>query len=348
MRLRAAQVPEQLEARGGGGLAPVWLIHGDEPLLVLEAADAVRAAARRAGYTEREVLFVERGFDWSRFAGAAASQSLFGEKKIVELRLASGRPPAAAAQALERYCARPSPEVLLLVMMPRPEGAGWWKAGWFAALERAGVVAEALPVARSELPRWISQRLARQRQRASAETLELMADRVEGNLLAAHQEIAKLALLAPEGELAPEAVERAVASVARFDFETLAASLYAGDAARYARALAGLRGEGESAAGLAWRLGDELAALARIKRRHARGASLEKLFAENRIWRGAQARCEAALARLDAERLDAAVLAVARAERAAKGVGRGEAWDALLALGLELRDGNHAAGAAAR
>ena len=335
MRLRAEQVESHLLK----SFAPVYLVHGDEALLVLEAADAVRAAARRRGHAEREVFFVERGFDWGAFTQSTASQSLFGERKIVELRLASGKPAAAAMQAMESYCGKPHSDVALLITMPRPEGSGWWKSGWYKAIDSAGVIVEAQPVSRAQLPQWISQRLARQQQRASAESLEVMADRVEGNLLAARQEILKLALLAPEGELSAEEIGSAVSSVARYDFETLAEALYAGDVARYARALEGLRGEGESAAGLAWRLGEELAALLRIRLRMASGGALEKLFAENRIWRGAQPRCEKALKRLGPDRLRSAVLHVARIERASKGAGGGEPWDEFVMLGLELLHG---------
>jgi len=339
VRLRAEQVESHLLKN----FAPVYLVHGDEALLVLEAADAVRAAARKRGHTEREVLFVERGFDWSAFTQSTASQSLFGDRKIVELRFASGKPAAAAAQALEAYCGNPNPDVALLITMPRPEGSGWWKSGWYAAVDAAGAIVEAQPVPRAQLPQWIAQRLARQKQRASAESLGLMADRVEGNLLAASQEVLKLALLAPEGELSAEEIRSAVSSVARYDFETLAEALYAGDFAHYARALDGLRGEGESAAGLAWRLGDELAALLRVRLQMGGGRPLDKLFLENRIWRGAQPRCEKALRRLDAEHLRAAVLRVARIERASKGAGRGhnvgEPWDEFATLGLELLHG---------
>jgi DNA polymerase-3 subunit delta len=334
LRLRA----EQVEGHLSRNLAPVYLVHGDEALLVLEAADAVRAAARRRGHSEREVLAVEKGFDWSAFTQSAASGSLFGERKVVELRLASGKPNAAATAAIEAYCKRPNPDVVLLITMPRPEGPGWWKSAWHAAVDAAGVVVEAQPVSRAQLPQWLARRLAGQRQRASEESLHWMADRVEGNLLAASQEVLKLALLAPEGELSADDIGAAVSSVARYDYETLADALYAGDLARYARALEGLRGEGESAAGLAWRLGEELATLLRIRRQMGGGKPLETLFAEHRVWRGAQARSEKALRRLAEERLRAAVLHVARIERASKGAGSGEPWDELLALGLELLD----------
>ena len=335
MRLR----PEQVDTHLSKSLAGVYLVHGDEPLLVLESADAVRAAARRRGHADREVFFAERGIDWGEVSGALSSQSLFGDKKIVELRLASGRMPAPGAQALERYCANPDPNTVLLVTLPKLEGSGWWKAAWFTAIERDGMVIEAQPVARAALPEWIARRLARQNQRAGAETLAFLADRVEGNLLAAQQEILKLGLLAPAGELAAPEIESAVASVARYDFDMLAAALYAGDLPRYARALSGLKGEGESAAGIAWRLGDELATLARLQVLQAAGRPLETLFGEHRVWRGTQPRFERALKRLDAERLHLSLLRVANIERASKGVALAEPWDALLRLGLELSDG---------
>lgn len=336
MRLRAEQLDAQLQKT----LAPAYLIHGDEPLLALEAADAVRAAARKKGFAEREVMFAEKGFDWSALVHAGASQSLFGDRKLVELRLASGRVPAAAAQAIEAWLADPNPDVLLMMSMPRPEGGNWWKAGWFTAFESGGVIVEAQPLARTALPQWIAARLARQRQKASAEALAFLAEHVEGNLLAAQQEIAKLALLAPEGGIGLDEVRAAVSNVARYDFEALAEALHGGDFPQFARALAGLRGEGESIAGIAWRLGEELAALARIKAGVAAGRRAEQLFVENRIFRAAQPRCETALRRHSAARLREAVVRMSRIERASKGVGSGEPWDALLRLGLEFAHGS--------
>ena len=336
MRLRA----DQVDAHLARNFPPVWLIHGDEPLLALEAADAVRAAVKKRGHAEREVHFVERSFDWSLFTASVASQSLFGDRKLVELRLANGKPSAAAGEAIVSFCERPNPDVVLLVTMPKPEGSGWWKSGWFTSAERTGAVVEASTVLRAQLPQWLAGRLARQKQRTSAEALELMADRVEGNLLAAQQEILKLALLAPEGELSAAQIEGAVSSVARYDYETLVDALYAGDTTHYLRALEGLRGEGESAAGIAWRLGEELLALHRIRLQMGAGRPLDSLFMAHRIWKNAQARCEKALRRLSAERLHGAALHVARIERASKGAGPGDPWDELAALGLELLHGN--------
>lgn len=336
MRLRAGE----LEAHLARTLACAYLVYGDEPLVALEAADAIRAAARARGCEEREVLYAERGFDWSLLAHACAGQSLFASRRLLELRLMSARMPAAGAQALVRLLARPAQDVVLLASMPKPQGAGWWKADWFVAFDTAGVLVEAAPVARAQLARWIGERLARQGQRASAEALEYLAARVEGNLLAAKQEIAKLALVAPQGEIGLDEVRAAVANVARYDFEALAEALYAGELERYARALAGLQAEGESAAAIAWRLGGELAALAEVQAGLAAGGRKEALFAGQRIYRAAQPRCERALARLSAARLRQAAACVARVERAAKGAGGGDPWDGLLRLGLEFAHGS--------
>src|SRR5258706_1141343 len=193
MQLRSGDLAAQLKK----SLLPSYVIQGDEPLVAMEAADAVRAAARRAGYSEREVLEPGRGFDWSEFTHATGSLSLFAAKKIVELRLPTGKPGPQGSAAIAAYCERPSEDQLLLVTLPRLDRTGQGSA-WFNALARLGVVVDVYPLDRARLAGWIGERLARQKQRASREVLEFLAERVEGNLLAAHQELQKLALLAPE------------------------------------------------------------------------------------------------------------------------------------------------------
>lgn len=335
MQLRA----ESLEAHLARTLAPIYAIHGDEPLIALEAADAVRAAARRRGFDEREVFEPDRFFKWDRFVHAASSLSLFGGKKIVELRLATGKPDPQGAAAIAEYCARPAPGVLLLVSAPRLDRRSR-SAAWFEALGRTGVVVEVWPLERARLPEWIGARLARNGQKAHREVLEFLAGRVEGNLLAAHQEVQKLALLAPPGELSLEQVAQAVANVARYGYEDLAEALLAGDAARYLRTLAALRGEGESEAALAWRLGEELVSLARVLEGAAAGEPREALYARQRVWGARQKRFDAALRRrLEPARLARALRRAARIERAAKGVESASAWDELAQLGLELAHG---------
>jgi DNA polymerase-3 subunit delta len=334
MQLRA----EQLEAHLAKSLAPLYAVHGDEPLLALEAADAVRAAARRRGIAEREVFVVERGFDWSALAHAGASRSLFGGGKLVELRMPGGKPGAGGGEALAAYCARLDPEMVTLVTLPRLDRAGQ-SSGWFAALAGAGVVVEVWPVERARLPQWIAARLARQGQKAGAEVLEFLAERVEGNLLAAHQEVLKLALLAPAGELDLETVEAAVASVARYDPYAAAEALVLGDLARYTRVLEGLRGEGEAPTYVLFALAGAL----QVLRGAAEGRPLERLFGEYRVFHKPLQRAVQAAARRHSRRtLDAALRQASRIDRAIKGVARADAWDGFAALGLLFAGGSEA------
>jgi DNA polymerase-3 subunit delta len=335
MLIRAEQLEPHLRK---GSLAPLYAIHGDEPLLALEAADAIRAAARRQGFAEREVLLVERSFDWGAFAHAGASRSLFGDRKLIELRVPSGKPGAEGAAAILAHCGRLDPEVLTLVSLPRLDRAGQ-ASPWFSALAAAGVVVDVWPVDRARLPEWIGARLARQGQKAPREVLEFLAARVEGNLLAAHQEVQKLALLAPAGSLDLETVQDAVASVARYDPADAAEALVTGDLARYQRVLEGLRGEGEAPTYVLFPIAGALLAL----RGAAEGKPLERLFGELRLFNKPLQRAVQAAARRHARAtLDAAIAQAALADRMAKGVARGEVWDQLSALGLKLAGGSKA------
>ena len=182
---------DQLEAHLARELRPLYAIHGDEPLLSLEAADAIRARARAGGFSERTVLTAERGFNWSELWASGASLSLFGDRKLIELRLPSGKPGTDGAQAIEAFCEKLPPDALTLVTLPRLDRAGQ-SSSWFQALEASGMVVNVFPVERPRLPEWIAARLSRQKQSARPETLRFLADCVEGNLLAAHQEIQKL------------------------------------------------------------------------------------------------------------------------------------------------------------
>ena len=338
MQLRA----EQLEAHLAKTLAPIYTVHGDEPLLALEAADAVRAAARRRGCSEREVLHVERGFDWSALAHAGASQSLFGGTRIVELRMPSGKPGTEGAAAIERYCAADPGGNVTLVSVPRLDKATQ-SSGWFSALAAAGAIVDVRPVERARLPQWIAARLARGNQRAPGAVLEFLADRVEGNLLAAHQEVQKLALLLPAGEIALDAVEGVVANVARYDAQDAGAALLAGDLARYLRVLDGLRGEGEAPSLVLWKLAEDLRALCAVQAGREDGRPVEALLREQRVWGSRQGAVQSALGRHSRARLETALAHAARVDRAIKGVALGEPWDELARLGLELMHGTRRA-----
>jgi DNA polymerase III subunit delta len=326
---------DQLDAQLQRPPAPLWAIHGDEPLLSLEAADAIRAAARRAGYTQREVIVAERGFDWRSLGESAASLSLFGDRRIVELRL-SGKPGADGAKAIEAYVARLPGETVTIVSFPRVDRTAQ-SSPWFGALERSGVLVNVYPIERARLPQWIASRLKRQQQSASPQALQFLADSVEGNLLAAHQEIQKLALLAPRGELSYEAVRGAVLNVARYDAGDLTSAMLSGDAARLVRVLDGLRGEGEAEAKLVWIVAEEIRAVARVQEGLGSGRDLSALLNESRIWGDARKAAVGGAARkFKHKALEAALAHAAKIDRIVKGVAQGDAWDELLQLGLRF------------
>ncbi len=334
MQLRA----ENLEAHLRKSLAPLYVVHGDEPLLALVAADAIRAAARAKGYTDRDLLIAERGFDWGELRNAGASLSLFGGKKIVELRLPTGKPGTEGGKAIERYCRDLNPECLTLVSLPRLDKTGQ-NSAWFSSLASAGVQIDLYKLERSRLPEWIGARLARGGQRASREVLEFLSDRVEGNLLAAHQEVQKLALLLPPGDVSLEDAESAVSNVARYDVQGLVEALLGGDIARYARVLEGLRGEGEAPTFILWAISEDLRSLSRILGGVAAGRPAEQLFRENRVWRNKENMIKGALRRFRQEAVDAALSHAALIDRVIKGIAKGSAWDEFLKLGLELKHG---------
>ena len=292
MQLRA----EELERHLARALAPLYVIHGDEPLQSLEAADAIRAKARADGYAEREVLTVERGFDWSQLAASGASLSLFSSKKLIELRIPGGKPGTEGATAIVRHCSALAADVLTIVTLPRLDRRNQDTA-WFKALTHSGVLLNTFQVERAQLPQWIAARLARQGQKADRETLQFLADSVEGNLLAAHQEIQKLGLLFPPGELAFEPVRGAVLNVARYDAFKLNEAMLAGDTPRLARMLDGLKSEGEAPPKILWVLAEEIRAVAKVQAGMAQGEDLQQLYRNNRVWGGMRQQLVAEAAR---------------------------------------------------
>ena len=230
---------DSLDAHLGKSLAPLYVIASDEHLLALEAADKIRRSARANGYTEREVLVVERSFKWGELLAANQSQSLFGDKKLIELRIPTGKPGKDGGQALQDYAANLSPDNLTIISLPKLDWATQ-KAAWVGALQQAAVYIDIPLVERAQLPGWIGNRLAAQQQSADRPCLDFIADRVEGNLLAAHQEIQKLALLYPPGKLGFEQVQDAVLNVARYDVFKLNEAMLSGDIARLTRMMDGL------------------------------------------------------------------------------------------------------------
>jgi DNA polymerase-3 subunit delta len=327
---------DQLEQHLARELKPLYAVHGDEPLLALEAADAIRAKARAAGYTQREVFTVERGFDWSALEHAAAGMSLFGDRKFIELRIPNGKPGTEGAAAIERHCARLADDAVTLVTLPRLDRAGQ-NSAWFAALAQAGLVVNVFPVDRAHLASWIAGRLARQKQKAPEAALAFIADCVEGNLLAAHQEIQKLGLLYPQGTLTEAQVRDAVLDVARYDVYQISESMLAGDRVRLARILEGLEGEGEAPNRVLWVLSEDLRAVLRVKAGLAAGRPVDQLLRESRVWGEPRTTLVARAARrMAGDALERALSHAAGIDRMVKGLAKGDPWDEMLRLGLAL------------
>lgn len=333
---------DALDAHLAKSLAPLYVITSDEHLLALEAADKIRKRARAQGYSEREVLSVERSFKWGELLAASQSQSLFGERKLIELRIPGGKPGKDGSQALQAYAAALNPDNVTLITLPKLDWASQ-KAAWVTALQQAGVFIDIPLVDRAQLPNWIGQRLAAQQQSADRDGIAFIVERVEGNLLAAHQELQKLALLHPPGKLSFEAIHDAVLNVARYDVFKLSEAMLAGDAARLVRMLEGLEGEGEALPLVLWAMTEEIRTLIKVQTGLSQGQPMAALLKQHRI-RGPRERlAEGALRRLPLAMLREALQDAAQIDRMVKGLRAkafaGDPWDALLQLGLKLARG---------
>jgi DNA polymerase-3 subunit delta len=319
----------QLDATLKKGLAPLYVVYGAEALLALEAADRIRDAARKSGCTEREIFFAEPGADWNRFGASGANLSLFASKRLLELRIPTGKPGVEGGKAIEAWCNRLPEDAVTLVMLPEID---WQqaKSKWFEALDRAGVLVEAKCVSRDELPAWLADRLAKQGQKASVETLEWLADRVEGNLLAARQEVEKLALLLPQGEITRESLNEAITDVSRFERDALLEAIHAGDATKIARVVAGLKATAEPLPLLLWQLTEEL----RLLMAYAGNQRPRRFIPPHRA-----AALQQLARRHDVASFHRELSRAHRIDRLIKGVETGDPWDAMVdfSLGLAAR-----------
>jgi DNA polymerase-3 subunit delta len=329
---------EQLAAHLERELRPLYIVYGDEPLLVIEAADAIRARARQHGYNEREVLTVLAQFDWGQLLAAGGNLSLFGDKKLIDLRIPTGKVGKEGSAALQQWCQHLSLDNLLLITLPELD----WreeKSAWFTALLNAGVAIKLQAPPLAELPGWIAGRLRRQQQSADLDSLKFIAERVEGNLLAAHQEIQKLALLYPAGAVSNTQIRDAVLNVARYDIDGLREALLAGDLSRLARTLDGLMHEGEAPPLVLWAMSEEIRALTVIRSGMDSGKSSDLLLKEARVWGPRVAPVKKALNRLSTATLEAALQHAGKIDLLAKGIGRGNIWEEFLRLGMRLSAG---------
>jgi DNA polymerase-3 subunit delta len=337
----------------GGTLLPLYIFSGDEPLLMMEAMDQLRAIAKKQSYTEREVLLQERGFDWSALLSAGQTMSLFGDKRWLELRIPTGKPGRDGADALKQFAGQiesqtsgpEGPDTVVCIILPRLDGKTKTSA-WFSALDEAGMAIQIDSLDRSQLPQWIAGRLKRQNQEVESgpegmRALEFVADQVEGNLIAAHQEIQKLGLLYPTGKLSEEQIRTAILKVARYNVFELTEAMLAGDLARLNRMLDGLKGEGEPLVLILWSVTEELRLLSKLKAASDAGESVQQLMRANRVWGNKERLYPTALRRVQPLKLRRAMQVAASLDRQVKGLHAADLpadpWDGLRLVGNLLR-----------
>ena len=343
MQLRA----EALAGHLAKGLSRIYTVHGDEPLLAQEAADQIRAAARAEGFGERQIFTVAGAyFDWAPVLAAAQAMSLFSERQFIEIRIPGGKPGKEGSEALQRYAEAAPDDVLTLVTLPRLDKTQLSSA-WFTALDGHGVSVRVEPVERRSLPAWLAQRLKAQGQSVpegedGQRALAFFADRVEGNLLAAHQELQKLALLHPRGELTLAQIEAAVMDVARFDVFKLSEAVLSGAVPRLLRMLDGLEAEGEAAVLVHWTLAEDIRALARVRAALDAGRPLPLALREARVWGVKERLFERVAPRLDATQAGVLVQAAQVCDGLVKGLRHpdwpSDPWAALRRLALMLTE----------
>lgn len=324
--------PDQLQSHLKNELAAIYFISGDEPLQVMESADRIRAAARQRDYTEREVMDVDAQFDWNLLLDAANSMSLFAEKRILELRLPSGKPGKAGSQVLQEYAQRPADDAVLIISSGKLEGSAK-NSKWFKTLDQQGVVIPCWPVNLDQLPGWIDQRLQSKGIQADRDAVKLLADRVEGNMLAAAQEVDKLFLLYGAARLDFQQVASAVADSSRYNIYDLVDSALQGDVVRSAKIIGGLKSEGVEPILLLWALSREIRQLVQISEARV---SADAAMSQLRIWDSRKPLLRRALSRHKANRWKLFLKRCARIDRVVKGVEDGRAWDELLMLSTQI------------
>ncbi len=320
--------PDRIEAQIQKGLAPVYLIWGEEDLLVLEAADQIRAAARAQGVDDRLVFEADAKYDWNELAVQSASMSLFSARRLIDLRLPTGKPGREGGAFLRDYCDSGAADDVLMISAGKIDASSR-KSAWYKAVEKHGVVVPCWPVAPQELPRWLQSRLQARGVQADASVCQSLADRVEGNLLAAAQEVDKLALLHQGGAITAEVVEATVADNARFDVYLLTETVLRGDAVRALRILRGLRSEDMAVQIVLWALHKEVRLVCAMRRALDTGRSPDHAFKGERIWRKRRMMLDQAVRRMGAKAWGWAVSELANIEQMGKGQKAGDPWQAL-------------------
>jgi DNA polymerase-3 subunit delta len=321
MQLAQAQLEKHLNL----GVQPLYALVGDEPLAQQESIDAIRLAARSQGFDERNSLTVDRAFNWQQIQSYGQSVSLFSSQRLLEINIPSGKPGVDGGKALQALASAAIPDTSVVIILPKLDREAK-NSAWFSSLEKQAVTIYVDEVNAAHLPKWIANRLAMQGQHTSQQTLAFLAHQVEGNLLAANQEVQKLGLLYPQGELSDASVRDAVLNVSRYDAFQLGEAVLVGDAARTARILQGLQDEGENAVAVMSPLLWVLRPLVRIKQAEMRGENIMNAMTNARIYGDRQSLVKRALARLSLRQLEAALQKLADIDKTAKGVMLGDAW----------------------
>jgi len=323
--------PEQLSASLQKNMAPVYLITGDEPLQATELADAIRKAARNEGYTTREVFSVDIGFAWERLAFSAESLSIFADKKLLDLRMPSASPGTDGSKALITYCERLPEDTLLLITAGKIASAAF-KSRWLEKLDKIGVIIQVWPLEGQDLLRWLRQRMQQRGLDAEPEGVRLLASRIEGNMLAAAQEIEKLYVLYGARKLGAQQILDVVADSSRYDVFKLVDSVLSCDVDRIYKIVLSLRAEGIVAPVVLWALTREARTLIKVRVALAQGQNREMVYRSNQIWDKRRLIVENALNRLGESELNQILAMGAKADRQVKGQQQGDAWETLLAI----------------
>ncbi len=330
-KIRNDQLNQSLKAK----LAPVYLISGDETLLVQEACDKVRQAARQSGFTERERYHIDKQFDWSQLLLSGNSLSLFNDKKIIECRFESSKPGTDGSKAISEYLESPSDDNILILVMPKLDG-GTQRAKWVKLIEKIGYWIPIWPINAVQLPRWLGQRLKQAGLNADSQTIELLANRIEGNLLAAHQEIQKLKLLANSEWLPPELVANTVADSARYDVFGLVDKALMGNARDAVKTLHGLKAEGNEPISVLWAVTREIRTLLGIQHASSQGQNINWAIKEAGVWEKRQPLVQGALRRLSTKQLIHMLRQANGIDKAVKGLRKSDPWNELTELIINL------------
>ncbi len=327
--------PDKLADHLSRQTAPVYLLYGDEPFQLMQLGDQMRAHAKASGFEERQVIHASDDSDWALFRESADSMSLFSERRIIELRMQTGKPGRTGGEVLKQYCANPAADVLLIISAGKLDRSGTSSA-WFKAIDKVGVTIGVWPIAAKQLLVWLKARLQSQGLQATPEAIALIAERTEGNLLAANQEVERLSLLYPEGQLSAEQVLAAVADSARYSINDLTEAALAGRAARCLHVLEGLRDEAVPPVLVLWSLNQEIRSATRAAEAIAQGVPVDKAIKGAGVWASRIPPLKNALSRHDAQAWLKMLSKTSLLDRQIKGQASGNVWDSFAELCLLL------------